>query len=62
MNDDAFGYLVIPRWVISFFVNKMITTLIVNIDVLLSLGGLVGGIAELIFHKESLPLNGKIVI
>ena len=34
---------------VSFFVNKMLTTLIVNIDVLLSLGGLIGGIIELIF-------------
>ena len=47
---------------VSFFVNKMLTTLIVNIDVLLSLGGLIGGVIELIFDKEPIPLNGKIVV
>ncbi len=47
---------------VSATVNKMLNFLIVNIDVLLSIGGFISGLCELIFDKEPLPLNGKIVV
>ena len=47
---------------VSVTVNKMLAIFIVNIDVLLSIGGFVGGLCEMLFDKKFPPLDGKIVI